>query len=89
MRVQDVGLRTADDPTILGWAAAEGRILVTHDRSKMPDYAYDRVRSGLSMPGVFVVRNEPPFGPILDDLELVVECSTPADWDGRVEYVPL
>lgn len=30
IRVQDVGLRTKDDPTILEWAANEGRILLTH-----------------------------------------------------------
>jgi predicted nuclease of predicted toxin-antitoxin system len=29
-RVQDVGLTGADDPTVLGWAAAEGRVLFTH-----------------------------------------------------------
>ena len=26
LRVHDVGLRTADDPTILAWAAAAGRM---------------------------------------------------------------
>jgi predicted nuclease of predicted toxin-antitoxin system len=31
VRVQDVGLRGADDPTVLEWAAQEGRILLTHD----------------------------------------------------------
>lgn len=28
VRVQDVGLRTADDPTILEWAAFEGRVII-------------------------------------------------------------
>lgn len=31
VRVQDVGLIGKDDPTILKWAAQEGRILLTHD----------------------------------------------------------
>jgi len=31
LRVQDVGLQTIDDPTILAWAASNGRILLTHD----------------------------------------------------------
>ncbi len=31
IRVQDVGLRGADDPTVLEWAAQEGRVLLTHD----------------------------------------------------------
>jgi predicted nuclease of predicted toxin-antitoxin system len=35
VRVQEVGLRTADDPDILEWAAAQGRVLVTRDRDTM------------------------------------------------------
>lgn len=31
LRVQDVGLREVDAPTILAWAASNGRILLTHD----------------------------------------------------------
>ena len=33
VRVQDVGLSGADDPTILEWAAQQRRILLTHDVS--------------------------------------------------------
>ncbi len=52
LRVQDVDLAGAADPTILAWAAAAGRILLTHDISTMPPRAYERVAHGLSMPGV-------------------------------------
>jgi predicted nuclease of predicted toxin-antitoxin system len=45
-RVQDVGLEEADDPTILAWAAANNRIVVTHDQATMPDFAYARVGAG-------------------------------------------
>lgn len=31
VRVQDIGLKGADDPTVLEWSAREGRILLTHD----------------------------------------------------------
>ncbi len=33
LRIQDVGLSGADDPTVLEWAAKENRILLTHDVS--------------------------------------------------------
>jgi predicted nuclease of predicted toxin-antitoxin system len=89
VRVQDVGLRTADDPTILAWAAAEGRILLTHDRATMPYYAYERVRSGQPLPGVFVIRNKPPFGPMIEEILLVALCSEPSEWQDRVEFLPL
>ena len=35
LRVQDVGLSRADDPTILEWTAQEGRVLLTHDVSTL------------------------------------------------------
>ncbi len=38
VRVQDVGLSGADDPTVLEWAAQEGRVLLTHDVAAMTAY---------------------------------------------------
>jgi len=89
IRVQDVGLRTADDETILEWAAAEGRILLTHDRTTMPNFAYQRVRAGRPMPGVFVIRNRPPLGDMIDEILLVALCSSQEEWKDRVEFLPL
>lgn len=52
VRIQDVGLMYADDPTILEWAANENRLLLTHDVATITMYAYGRVNRGLPMPGV-------------------------------------
>lgn len=41
--VQNVGLRAADDPTVLDWAVRDGRILLTHDVSTMADFVFERV----------------------------------------------
>jgi predicted nuclease of predicted toxin-antitoxin system len=89
VRVQDVGLRTADDPTILEWAAAAGRILLTHDRATMPNFAYERVKSARPMPGVFVIRNKPPLGQMIEEILLVALCSSQEEWKDRVEFLPL
>ncbi len=35
LRVQDSGLSGADDPTVLAWAAREGRVLLTQDVKTM------------------------------------------------------
>jgi predicted nuclease of predicted toxin-antitoxin system len=40
--VHDVDLTETPDPLILAWAAAEGRVLVTHDCATAPDFAHDR-----------------------------------------------
>ena len=31
VRIQDAGLRGADDQTVLEWCAQEGRVMLTHD----------------------------------------------------------
>lgn len=89
VRTQDVGLTGADDPTVLAWAAEEGRVLVTHDVQTITRYAWERVEHGLPMPGVVEVRAAAGIGPVIDDLVLLVECCGPADVDGTVLYVPL
>jgi hypothetical protein len=70
-------------------SAAEGRIFFTHDRRTMPRFADDRVRAGLPMPGVFVVRNQPPLGDTIDEILRVDECSSQDEWADRVEFLPL
>src|SRR5574342_95899 len=55
LRVQDVGLSGADDPTVLEWSAREYRILLTHDVATITHYAYERVKAGKPMPGIFEV----------------------------------
>jgi predicted nuclease of predicted toxin-antitoxin system len=39
VRVQDVGLSGVDDASLLAWAAAQDRMLITHDVSTMTAYA--------------------------------------------------
>ena len=46
VRIQDAGLRTLDDETVLEWAAQQGRVLITHDVSTMTTHAYARVAAG-------------------------------------------
>ena len=50
VRVQDVGLAGVGDLDILAWAAANDRIILTHDRATLPDYAYGRLAIGENMP---------------------------------------
>jgi hypothetical protein len=89
VRVQDVGLSQARDPEILAWAAAEGRIVLTHDRETMPTFAYSRVKSGQMMPGVFLVNDQMPIGQAIDEILLAAECLTPAECEGFVRFFPL
>jgi hypothetical protein len=89
VRIQDVGLSGADDPTILEWAAQEGRVLLTHDVSTITHYAHERVRAGQSMPGVFEVSRNVPIRVAIEDTQLLAECSLDDEWEGQVRYLPL
>jgi predicted nuclease of predicted toxin-antitoxin system len=89
LRVQDVGLRKVDDPAILDWAASNGRILLTHDRATMPDFAYERLSQGQQMSGLFVINDRMTVRQAIDELLLLIGCSEQDEWKGIVLYLPL
>jgi uncharacterized protein DUF5615 len=89
IRVQDAGLAGAEDPVVLEWAAREQRVLLTHDVSTMTRFAYDRVRAGKVMPGVFQIGTWLPIGRCVDDILLFALASEPGEWEGQVLYLPL
>ena len=89
VRVQDLGLTGVDDPTVLAWAAQEGRVLLTHDVTTLTHYAYARVEANQPMPGVFAVGRSVPTGRAIEDILLLAECSLPGEWEGQVRYLPL
>jgi hypothetical protein len=89
VRAQDVGLTGADDPDILAWAAENSRIVLTHDRATMSDYAYERIAAGEAMAGVFILNDRFPVGRAIEEILLMDACSEQADWSGRVVHVPI
>lgn len=88
VRVQDVGLRKAEDPAILAWAGDVGRVLVTLDAKTIPGFVAERVRAGLPMPGVFLLRRRVPLARQLDELALIVGATETEEWDNRLVYLP-
>lgn len=89
VRIQDVRLSGADDPAVLEWAAQTQRVLLTHDVATITYYAYERVREGLAMPGVFEISRRLPLRQAIDELILIAECSLEGEWEGQVRYLPL
>jgi len=89
VRVQDTQLYGADDPSVLEWAAHEGRILLTHDLDTMTKYAGERIEKGLPMAGVILVRDTLPVAKVIDDLLTVLGASEASDWENRIDFLPL
>lgn len=89
VRVQDAGLSGDSDASVLAWAAAENRVLLTHDVATMTAHAYARIDAGLPMPGLFEISQRVPLGVAISDVLLVAECSRDGEWTGQVRYLPL
>ena len=97
LRLSDLNAVTAlqaqldrkSDPEILAWAAAQNRVVVTHDRNTMPACAYDRVRRGEPVAGVFVVPRDMPVGKAISELEVLIACSLEGEWSQLVVFLPL
>lgn len=90
VRVQYVGLSGKGDPVILEWAAQEQRIVVSRDKSTMPDHAAHRIQESLPVAGLLVVGRcwRSQLRELIDDLLLIADDDA-SDWNNRIEYLPL
>lgn len=90
VRVQDAGLRSRADAEVLEWAASEGRVLLTFDRTTMTQAAFQRVSAGQSMPGLVVLTGTQPVGETIEDVLLVAASMTEEEVrDQAVIFLPL
>lgn len=89
VRIQDAGLLGIDDPGLLSWASEQNRILLTHDRATMPLHVAERLRSDMSVAGVFIVDDRASLGHLIAELAMAIQCSEQTEWDNLVVYFPL
>jgi len=89
VRAQDVGLSGPKDPEVLEWAARAGRPILSHDVSTMTKFAYDRVRNGKRMPGLFEVGPHVATRQAIEEILIIGECSHEGEWEGQMRYLPL
>lgn len=76
------------DSGVLEMAAREGRILVTHDLRTMPDHFRARLTEGRDCPGVLIVSQFEPIGPVVEALLLIWAASDPSDWRNQIRHLP-
>jgi predicted nuclease of predicted toxin-antitoxin system len=91
----DVDFRTAafalqglTDSEVLAYAAANHRILVTHDSKTMPRHFAQFVMAHES-PGVIIVPQHLPVAAVVEELLLVASATSAEDWTNRICYLPL
>jgi hypothetical protein len=87
--VRDIGLEGAPDVELLHWAAQSSRVILTHDIKTMVPDAIQLMKSGRQILGLIVVPQSLGIGAAINDLEIILECLSPAEVQDRITYVPL
>ena len=89
LRVVDAGRGGISDPEILEFAAQQSRVVLSHDVQTLAGFAFERVTSGLPMPGVVEVPEWLPVRAAIEDLLLLAGASLEGELESRVVYLPL
>ena len=86
---QQAKLDGLDDAAVLQRAAAEGRILVSHDKRTMPRHFASFLTQGNTTPGVLlVIPQDAPLGPVVETLLLIWADNNPEDWQNAITIIP-
>jgi Domain of unknown function (DUF5615) len=78
-----VGLINLPDDQVLAAAASEGRMLVTHDRRRMPQH-FGHFVSADTSPGVIVVPQNLPLGIAVEWLVTIWSASEAEEWANQI-----
>lgn len=89
VRTREVSLAEADDSTLLDWADAHQRVMVSSDANTMTAAAYQRLRAGMHMAGLVIIPQSLEFRTAIEDLAAIALCSELAEWENKVIYLPL
>jgi len=81
-------IRSLNDPEVLVTAAAEGRIVVTHDRTTMPVH-FATFIGRQDSPGVFVLSQFLPLKLAAEELIMIWEASEAEEWTNILQFLPL
>ena len=79
----DAGLRGLSDLAVLTRAAADQRVLVSHDRRTMPRHFGEFLREA-SSPGVLIFPQYLPIGVVVEELVLIWSVTDASEWRDRL-----
>jgi hypothetical protein len=82
------GLEGLPGSEVLEVAARQGRVLVTHDRRRMPRHFGEFIREKTS-PGVFVISQRHPPAQAAEELLLIWSATEAEEWENRICSLPL
>jgi len=87
--VQETSLAGAQDSALLKWAAENRHVLVAHDRNTMLKTFSEQVRDGRRSAGLEIVRRGAALPAVIEDMGLLLQCSSEEDHENQVIFIPL
>jgi predicted nuclease of predicted toxin-antitoxin system len=89
LTAQEDGAAELDDEALLRRATEFGRVLVSQDGDLLREGAL-RLREGKDFSGIIYAHQlRITVGQMVEDLELIARTTSPDEWRGRIEYLPL
>ncbi len=88
-RTEDLGIKRFRDEQILQWAAENERLILTHDAKTFVHAAYDRLAIGMSFNGVVLVPTSLAIGTAVEEIIILLHCTSDDEVLDRVIRLPL
>ena len=76
------------DPELLERAAAEGRVLVSHDRRTMLNHFRNRLTAGKSSPRLLIVAQGAPIGAVAEAIVTLWAVTKPGELTNQAYHLP-
>ena len=83
----EAGLAGLDDDAVLALAASNGRVLVSHDVTTMPE-AFSQFIQVHSSPGVILISQELSYREAIEGLLRVWTTTEAEDWENVLSFLP-
>lgn len=84
----EVGAAGKDDLTVLGIAAEQNCILVSHDLRTLPGH-FRRFIEQRTSPGVILVPQKLPLSAAIEELLIIWLASEAEEWINQIRFLPL
>jgi len=87
MTAHEAGLAGIDDWGVLVHAASNGRVLVSHDVSTIPETFFHFIQEQIS-PGVILISQELSYREAIEGLLRVWSSTEAQDWHNVLSFLP-
>lgn len=75
------------DPEVLVWAERNNRVLLSLDKSTMPDHFCEHIAAGRSSPGVLIRRVRCTLAAAVEYMLCIAHACGPDECRDRMEYI--